>query len=332
VRRRAVFLAKLLATGAACTWIILYVDWGLFWDTVRAARYWLLALVVTMRFGGLVLSSFKWQQLLGIHGVQYRLGNLVRWYLVATFLNHFLPSSIGGDAFRIYRTLDNNRSRSCAVVAVVIERATGLLALLVVGLAAAIWLYARSGVPAAAGVAILCAGGILATTAGALLGPRFVSLRRLATRYTWARKLAVVPELLGDFTRHPRQTLLVTAVSFLFHVNKIAAAWLLLFALGTTLNPVILTVVIVGVEVIGLLPITLGGLGLVEGSFVYLSGEFGVPAEPALATVLLLRVLNLPLSAGGAYFYALGDRAPAPVSAPSETPHSTADDIFKANL
>jgi glycosyltransferase 2 family protein len=330
-RRRAVLLAKLLGTGAACTWMVVYIDWSLFWDTVRVARYWLLALVVMMRFGGLLLSSYKWQQLLDIHGVQYRLGSLVRWYLVATFLNHFLPSSIGGDAFRVHRTLGNTRARSCAVVAVVMERVTGLLALLVMGLAAAILLYARSSVPAAAGVAIICAGGILAATAGALLDPRLASLRWLATRYAWARKLAIVPELLDDFHRSPRRTLLIAAVSFLFHANKIAAAWLLLFALGTTLSPVTLTVVIAGVEVVGLLPITLGGLGLVEASFVYLSGQFGVPAEPALAAVLLLRVLNLPLSAGGAYFYALGDRAPARVSPPPEEPRSTAAEIRTAN-
>ncbi|MDH3459150.1 MAG: flippase-like domain-containing protein, partial [Gemmatimonadota bacterium] len=260
--------------------------------------------------------------------VRYPLGNLVRWYLVATFLNHFLPSSIGGDAFRIYRTLDNTRARSCAVMAVFMERVTGLVALMVLGLGAAIWAYQRVDEPAAAGIAILCGGGILAALGGALLGPKIVSVRRLAARYGWARRLAIVPELFDDFRRRPRQALLVGVVSFLFHVNKIAAAWLTLYALGITLNPLMLTVVFVGVEVVGLLPITLGGLGVVEGSFVYLIGRFGVPAEPALATVLLLRVLNLPLSAGGALLYALGDR----VSTVPEGQPSTRDNFRQSDF
>jgi len=314
--RRLVALIKIVVTSAACIWILSLVDWVDFWRTVRGATVWLLGIVVVMRFGGLTLSAYKWRRLLALHGADFSLGRLVRWYLVATFLNHFLPTSIGGDAYRIYRTLDNVRGRSCAVLAVIAERGTGFLALLVLGLIAGLVSVGREPDPVVKTILGICAAGLV-LAAAFWVGTRVVPLRRITTRYRWARRLSSIAELIEDFRGHPRQVALIGALSFVFHVNKICAAWLVLYALGAPLDPLALTLTIAGVEVIGLLPISLGGLGVVDGSFIYLVSRFGIAPEPALAAMLLLRVLNLPLSLAGAHFYLAGGRGTVPRPSPA---------------
>lgn len=321
----AIILIKLAVTAAACAWILSLVNWTQFWNTVRGATHGILVAVVVMRFGGLTLSAYKWQQLLALHGPAFPLGRLVRWYLVATFLNHFLPTSIGGDAFRVYRTLHNQRSRSCAVFAVLMERATGLLALLALGLAAGLLALPARPDAVVRVVTALCGAGIGLGLAAVWLGPRLIRWEWLPGRGRWGGWLGQIAELAADFRRQPRRSALIAALSFLFHLNKLCAAWLVLYALGAPLDPLGLTLTVVAVEVIGLLPISLGGLGIVDGSFIYLAGWFGVGAEPALAAMLLLRVLNLPLSLAGAYFYVLGDRAPA--EAPGAPPQPVAGPV-----
>jgi uncharacterized protein (TIRG00374 family) len=128
----------------------------------------------------------------------------------------------------------------------------------------------------------------------------------------WAQRLIVLRDLLRDFSQQPRKLLVVGSVSFLFHANRICVTWLVLYALGAPLDPVSLTLVLVGVEAVGLLPISLGGLGVVDGSFIFLAGRFGIAPEPALAAMLILRILNLPLSLVGAYFYARGESPSRP--------------------
>jgi uncharacterized protein (TIRG00374 family) len=290
------------------------VDWSQFWSALKGSKLAVIGLVVLMRFGGLTLSSFKWQQLLAIHGLQYRLAQLLQWYLVGTFLSHLLPTSIGGDTYRVYKTWHNGRGKACAVVAIVVERATGVAALFLLGYAAAIATYLNQGDPVAGTIAAVGTIGLALALGFALMATRFRLLGVLRRSRLWPAKLSELPALAGDFRDHPRKSALVGLISFVFHVNKILVIWLLLYALGATANPLELTVAVLAVDVMGALPISLGGLGVVEGSFIYLMGHYGISQEIGLATMLLMRVLMLPFVLVGAGLYFMGGRDPRDVN------------------
>ncbi len=307
LRRRLLLLLKAAVTVVICALILKYVDWAEFWVTLRNSNLWLIGLVVAMRFGGVVISSVKWWLLLAVHGLKYHLGQLARWYFTATFLSDFLPTNIGGDAYRIYKTFSNRRSKSCAILAVLIERITGLAALVLLGYAAAIVTYLRRGDPLAAALVVVFSVGIVGGVLGLWVLLRFGIARRLAATRYWPRSLTSALALIGEFRQHPRESLWVAAISFLFHANKICVVWLLLRALGASVDVFELVVAVAAADVMGLLPISLGGLGVVDGSFIYVMGHFGVSHATGLATMLLMRTLRLPLSLTGAYFYFIGD-------------------------
>ncbi|UCF20469.1 MAG: flippase-like domain-containing protein [Gemmatimonadota bacterium] len=307
LHRRLLFLLKAAVTVGICALILRYIDWAEFWITLRNSSLWLIGLVVVMRFGGVVISSVKWRLLLAVHGLEYRLGQLTRWYFSATFLSDFLPTNIGGDAYRIYKTFSNKRSKSCAILAVLIERITGLGALVLLGYAAAIVTYLRRGDPLAAVLVMVFSVGIVGGVLGLWVLLRFGIARRLAATRYWPKFLTPALALIGEFRHHPRESFWVVAISFLFHVNKICVVWLLLQALGTSVNVFELVVAVAAADVMGLLPVSLGGLGVVDGSFIYVMGHFGVSHSTGLATMLLMRTLRLPLSLTGAYFYFIGD-------------------------
>jgi glycosyltransferase 2 family protein len=80
---------------------------------------------------------------LSIHRVPFEFRTLQKYYFIAMFFNNFLPSTIGGDSYRVIKTMHNPRSRSSAVIAVLMERLTGLAALLLLGYLGAIVEYLR---------------------------------------------------------------------------------------------------------------------------------------------------------------------------------------------
>lgn len=310
VRKSALLVVKAVVTGALCWWIVEHVQWGAFWSTLVSAKLWVLALVLVMRLVGLTMSSFKWQQILSVHGLRYGLDWLLRWYFVALFLNHFLPTSIGGDTYRIYKTLNNRRGKSWAVLTVFIERVSGLAALALLGWIAALISYYKYGYPVAKAVFLVGLGSLVVGVISLLAISRLRLVQRLSTSHKASLKpVKLLLELGRDFARQPRKAAVVGAISLVFHANKILVVWLLLYALGASATVLQVAVAVVVVDVVGLLPISLGGFGVVEGSFMYVMGQFGVNNETALAAMLLMRTLLIPLSLVGALFYFLGDRA-----------------------
>lgn len=305
-RRRLWQAARLVVTLGLSAWIIALVDWTAFLRTLGSASPWIVGIVVVLRFGGLVLSSYKWQQLLAVHSVRYRLARLLRWYMVGSFLNHFLPSSIGGDGYRIYRTWDNERGRAVSVLAVALERITGMAALATLGYVSALILLLAAREPLVSGVVIVGSSCLLMVALGVGLSSRFDLVGRLRDS-RFGRYVDALAALASDFRDQPLRTSLVVGLSFAFHLNKLAVVWLLLFTLGASVDPLQLMVALFIVELAGLLPISLGGLGVVEGSFMVVMAQFGVADEISLATMLLLRVLMLPFYLAGAVFYFLDD-------------------------
>ncbi|MGI9420399.1 MAG: lysylphosphatidylglycerol synthase transmembrane domain-containing protein [Geminicoccaceae bacterium] len=309
VRRWLISGAKLAVTVALCWLIVSWIDWRTFFATIGDARYGLIALVFVLSLLGVAISAWKWQILLEGHGIRFPLPLLIRWYFIAAFFNAFLPTNIGGDGYRLLKTYDNPKGRARAVGAILLERITGVLTLGFMGYLAALTVWWRTGHPLAATLAAIgTVGGVIGLLSIALLW-RFGSagwLSRIKFLKTIAAKTA---EVTADWQGQAARLTVVMALSFAFHLLRIGFIWLLILAFGRAVDPVALTMAVFAVEVAAMLPISIGGLGVMEGSFVYVMGSFGLNNEVGLASMLMLRVLTLMIGLIGALLYLAGDKA-----------------------
>ena len=306
--KRIFFTVKLTVTISLSIWIIWHVDWHEMWNKLGDISPWLILVVVSLRFLGITISAHKWQRLLAVQGLRYSMGQLQSWYLVAMFLNYFLPTSIGGDSYRIYKTLNNPRSKVCALLAVGVERISGIVALLLLGYVAALCNYARNADELSGSLIVLGTVGILVALIGMWIIVRWQLLQKLKKAKPYLKPLSIFIQFAGEFWQHPREIFIVSIISFIFHIIIILAYWLLIYALGTRCNFIELIIVVALINVVGLLPISLGGLGVVDGAFVYFMGYYGIDYETSLSAMLLWRCLLIPMNLLGAYFYCVGDR------------------------
>lgn len=305
------------------------VDWHRLGQALTSADLALVGCVVLLMMLSVTISAYKWQQLLSVHGIEAGLILLHRWYFIAAFLNNFLPTSIGGDGFRIYKTLDSRRPNSCAVSAVLTERISGIVVLVMMAYAAALILWLQGGPE-------LTRWFVLASTAGGVLALVSIGLRQmfdlpgqLAEKLGLAAALDTMHKRMGDYLDRPlRSSWALGGVSLLFHVHTVFFYWLLFLSMGETVDPVVLIVVLAITAVVSVVPISLNGIGVVEGAFVWTAVQFDITYEVALSAIMIVRGIKLLQSGVGAGLYAYGSRdldevAPTDDRSVSEVPLST---------
>lgn len=300
---------KLVVTLALCWLIIGWIDWPAFRVTLAHAHYGLIAAVFGLSLVAIALSAWKWQILLHGHGIHFPLTSLIRWYVIAAFFNVFLPTNIGGDGYRLLKTCNNPKGKARAVGALLLERFTGVLTLGFMGYAAAVWVWLTSGHPLAGSLAVMGTLGGLAGLALLALTWRVGLIGPLSRMAVLRKVLDKAGELMAEWRGQTGRIAAVMTLSAAFHALRIGFIWLLILALGTWVNAVELTVALFAVEVAAMLPISIGGLGVMEGSFVYVMGGFGLNGEAALAGMLMLRVLTLLIGLLGAVLYLAEGRA-----------------------
>jgi len=242
------------------------------------------------------INGRRWQILLGNFGIHERLATLTELYFIGLFFSIFLPTGTGGDAVRMYDVARRSGKPAQAVVATLQERLAGLGVSLLIGLVAT--LYYLSVLPAQARLWIIIiqacgAFGIILLLYPTLL---FAIVRQILRRYG-ARPAFI------RFAARPFIQRIISAIRPIVEAPAlpahkfaellgIAATATLLglgayYVVGQSLQiPISLMaycLIVPLVWIIKMVPVSLNGLGLTEGSFVFLMGLFAVPQGKALA-------------------------------------------------
>lgn len=95
-----------------------------------------LGLAAAFMFFALFMMTIRWHILLKRYKAEYPVHHLFGYYLIGLFFNNFLPTSIGGDIYRIYKVSDDTRGRTVGFATVVTERMMGIAATLFLAIVA----------------------------------------------------------------------------------------------------------------------------------------------------------------------------------------------------
>ena len=296
--------ATLVVTGLAVAYILWRVDLR---ETVHvlanASITWWLA-----SFGIWVVSvwplAWRWQRLLAARGVHERLGWLVRTSFVAYAAGQVLPTSLGGDATRIYETSRKHSGAAAAVAAtVLLERGLGAVATLVlavVGFALALGNYSVGGylwleLALAAGAVV--AGIALFSTR---LHPFLHWIRPLLRTLRVERPLRAVYLAAHSYRRDARLLVSMFVLTLVVQAVRVLAIWCAGRAVGVDLSPRPYYVMGPLLFLVMLIPFTINGIAVRESFFVSFLGKLGVPPDPAFATGFLFFVVTILVSLPGA--------------------------------
>jgi uncharacterized membrane protein YbhN (UPF0104 family) len=288
--RRVVALAQGFGSLLLIGWLVQHVSWQASLRALAQASPGLIALGCAVYYLGIVLSCYKWYVILRIEQIRIPLEHLVRWYLIGSLANHFLPSDVGGDVGRGFYASRFAGNPIAIARSILVERATGLGMMLVLA-----WI-GLIVVVGAATLALLLLSGLLLSSIAAWVLLRAARHRLPERLQPLARRCSAVAAL---YLRQPRAVALVLVLSLLFQMLAGFGAWLNLRAVHAGLPLLIVLLAAAITNALGVLPIAINGWGVKEAVFVGLLRPYHAPASDLLAGMLLARALVLVASLVG---------------------------------
>jgi uncharacterized protein (TIRG00374 family) len=308
-RRRVLRIAAtLLVTGLATAYILWRINLRQTGHVLAHASigWWLLSWAIW--FAAAWPLSWRWQRLLASSGVDERLGWLVRTTFVSYAAGQVLPTSLGGDASRIYETARRHPgSRGPAAGTVLLERALGgaaTLLLAAVGFALAVGRYSVGGyIWVELALVVLSVAGAFALFS-TRLHPLFHRLRPLLQRLRIESILRDVYLALHAYRSRLRVLGWAFALTVAVQAVRVIAIWSAGKAVGVEISPRPYYVMGPLLFLVMLVPFTINGIAVRESFFVSFLGTLGVSADRAFSAGFLFFVVTVAVSLPGAVIVA----------------------------
>lgn len=297
VLRAAVSLALVLV-------LLSQVDLSMFLLGIKQAELFFLAIAFAISALTIWIRSYKWQLLLRVHGANLSLSRLHSLNYIALFFNNFFLGSLGGDAYRIYKTFDQPKGRSGAVCSVIVEKLTNLLILFVMVLSfGALSVYTGNSLTSQRQLVTIGAYGAATFM---LVYVVFAVLRRVKNPSVLQPRSGVVQKCFHAFAiyRNYKKALLISLLlSLLFYMMNIIATYFFALTANVHIGLIDLSFMVAAVFLVVMIPISLNGIGLQEGAFVLYLSALRVDSSSAVLFALLPRMVMVIFSLIGGLLY-----------------------------
>ena len=309
-----ILLMKVLVSVGLIVFLLTRIHIERFFFTFASADFSDVVLALVVYFLSQLLSALRWDVLARPLGFNKPFRVMFNFYLIGMFFNLFAPGTVGGDVSRIYYLAQDEaggRDKQWggatinATVSVFVDRLIGMMVLVWLG-ALGLILFPEYAVPSA--VRLVTFALALGFIVGGLLIP---VLRRILPDggYPVVIKLRLA---LRSYRSHRRALPQAIALSFAIHLIQ---AWIHLL-IGRALHfEIPFSYCIILYPLVGTfaaIPISLNGLGLREGGYLFLLAVIGISSEKAIAFgVLLFLAVAADSLIGGVVFLLKKNPKPA---------------------
>jgi uncharacterized protein (TIRG00374 family) len=245
---------------------------------------WMLVAVVLLT-GQTVLLAERWRQIASACAAKLEFKSSLQITFIATFFNQVLPSTVGGDAVRIWLLARKGGGWAPATYSVLIDRVVGVFVLALIVLACLPWTLVLVRAPVArAALLIIAFGAIAAPPLFLLLGARFQEWfdRRAVTRHVSAAARTAVA-----LCRSRWSITTVILCSVVIQMLTVAAAWSCIKAVAAPVSFAQVLFLMPPVLLVSTVPISIAGWGVRESTMVAAFASAGLMQSDGLMLSLL---------------------------------------------
>lgn len=307
------FLVRLALGVGILIFLIVRSDISQIRDAITQVNVTWLGLAFLVQILAKVVWAGRWSSLLAMFNMEVPLRRLIRGLFVGLFFGNFLPTSFGGDIYRGLYILDNKTLYRKSLFIIFLERFIGLTTIGYIAVPAIpLLLYNNNQLERSHNILLFLLAGLC--TSVLLIHPAFFSTADYiigkirkgffeGSRQKIKNALRIFHEAESGKWRVYVASLLVHSLGVLFY-----------YCLGNSLNLPLEPwhyLIIVPLSVVAtLLPITINGLGVREGSLVALVAAIApdIPASQAVSLGLLSSAIILAVSLIGGGIYIAGKR------------------------
>jgi hypothetical protein len=277
-------LLKFAVTAAALYFVIRKIEVAEVIALYRQSNLLYIFLALVFFVLSKLVSAFRLNIYFRAIGIHLKEKTNLRLYLLGMFYNLFLPGGIGGDGYKVYLLQKQYETGTKKILgAVLSDRISGMVALVVLAL-----------------------GGIACFDPGvfsrwSLVFSRWslVGIAILFIAITFIGYYLFIKFIYPYFLRI---NLITFGYGFIVQLLQVICAWFLLLALGEHDHHLAFLTIFLVSSAVAVLPISIGGVGVRELTFLYGSQLLNVDINVAVGISFLFYLITAAVSLGGVWY------------------------------
>ncbi|MEW6088426.1 MAG: lysylphosphatidylglycerol synthase transmembrane domain-containing protein [bacterium] len=304
VKKFSFFVLRFSISFLLIYFLLRKIDFHKLSSKISDINYSFLFLAFICQLSVIFIATYRWQTLLSGRDIKIEFKKLLNFNFIGLFFNSFLPGASSGDFVKMYKVVNHCEDKIYAGISVLAERIIGIYSISVLVLAACIFSFKM--LPRELIFAIL---SMIFVIYYALF--LFISLKSWITglmdKSQGSEKaldkikqyIIIFYEAMHFFITHRKVLLKVLFYSLLMQILSIISCYFVARAAGLDLSVFYFFIFVPIVFLATVIPISLSGIGVREGIFVYLFNKVNVPSEEAIFISLLYFSVGMMFSLAG---------------------------------
>jgi hypothetical protein len=248
--------------------------------------------------------AHRWAAVNKIFNIDISILRLFKHHLIAFFFSNGLPSTVGGDFWRIKELYSITDTKSKAFFIPIIERFSGFFAVYLLGVLSFVWLAEELNVEL---YQIFLASFFALLLAVFLLSKKIIQiLRSFLKRFSENKIAKRVIELLAVLSlvsEYKAKFIIAILYSILSQLIYACCCFFMIKAMGQHIMFWHALLIVPIVYFVSVMPVSIGGFGLREGTFIMLLPQFGVAESSVVAISFMLTLMQLFVSLVGGLLF-----------------------------
>jgi glycosyltransferase 2 family protein len=308
MRRILLSALKILVSGALLYFALRKANFADLASRINVASLGWIGLAIAVTFLQIFVGVLRWREVSAECGASLTIRQAMRYNIIGAFFNQTLPSSIGGDAVRLWLVARAGAGWRAATYSIFVERAIGLIALAIIIAASLPWSYNLISDPHGRSALLLLDFAALAGGLGFLILGRlpWPWLKRWwATHHLHACSV-VANRVIFSRKRGPK----VAILSVLVHLLAVVIAWCVARSIAAPVLFGQVLQLVPPVMLITMVPISIAGWGVREASMGLAFGYAGLATSEGVNVSLLFGAIYFIVGAfGGLVWIFSGEKA-----------------------
>ncbi len=291
MKKYSVFLFKLSVSIGLLYYLFRHTDFHELWKSLqKISLFWFIAAFICyLTFQ--TISTWRWKIICESLGFKRSFIYFLKLYFINQYFNAFLPGLLGGDIIRIGYLIKDGTSKTAATLSVFYDRAFGFLGAL--GLVLISMPFEGDFLPEITKHSLY----LICTTI--LIGSLILFFAKIVCKENIKYAKLLLASSVFRFPVFWMLFLLGTLVQIFYSFHL----YLLGYGLGMHLSLGKYLIIVPVMGILAALPVSLGGLGVREGTLVYFLKQLGYGPEYGLALGILVYAIILLGGAIGGIVY-----------------------------
>lgn len=289
IKKIGLLLFKIAVSAGLLWYLLSTINTSDLLQTLKKVNPLLFLLALLLYLSTFIFSTKRWSLFLSSGSFK----RLLSLYFLGAFFNTFLPGLVGGDAVKGYYLYKSDGRGGTVIASIFMDRYLGFSALMLTGLFAYL-----VGLPYVKGTIIIWLMPLLISV--------FVAGSILFWFLPWGKKISILSSFYREVLVYrgiTKKLLIGLGYSFIVQITGIIVVYTISTGLGMKISPIYFFIFLPIISTVSMIPVSLSGLGVREGSFVLLFGLIGVPAHEALGVSLLWFIILVMAGLIGLFEY-----------------------------